>query len=307
MTRDDYIDVFFEEMDLGPRWRLRETRGAVSAATEAADAAVRTAKNLERSLAGETLAKPPAGFSESSGNLQKRTPNATFPPAAAPVMSAPARVLPPRDKSPIAMPAATGRDTKGVVIPVGDVQDLDWDPLENAMRACRACGLCRQRRQAVCGVGDRRAEWLFVGEGPGVDEDSQGEPFVGQSGKLLDNMLLSIGLKRGENVYIANAVKCRPPNNRTPEASEIAACRPYIERQVALLQPKLIVLLGRAAAHSVLNSDESLASLRGRLHQYRNIPVVVTYHPAYLLRTLTDKAKAWEDLCLARRSMQNTK
>jgi DNA polymerase len=165
--------------------------------------------------------------------------------------------------------------------------------------------LCEKRKQAVLGVGDRQPDWLFVGEGPGADEDEQGEPFVGQAGKLLDAMLSAIDVARGRGVYIGNAVKCRPPGNRTPEAAEMAACRPYLERQIQLLQPKLIVLLGRAAVHSVLGLERPLGALRGRRHEYqldgRAIPVVVTYHPAYLLRNLTDKALAWEDLCFARR------
>jgi DNA polymerase len=186
-----------------------------------------------------------------------------------------------------------------------------WDQLETGVAACRACGLCEQRRQAVLGVGDRAASWLFIGEGPGAEEDAQGEPFVGPAGQLLDSMLAAIGLARQEDVYIANAVKCRPPANRTPEAVEIAACRPYLERQIALIQPKLIVLLGRAAAHAVLRKDDTLSSMRGKTFEYRagerSIPLIVTYHPAYLLRTLPDKAKSWEDLCRARALMREAK
>jgi DNA polymerase len=189
--------------------------------------------------------------------------------------------------------------------PAAQAGDEVWGSLENEIRACRACGLCVQRKQAVPGVGDRQADWLFIGEGPGAEEDERGEPFVGQAGKLLDAMLASIGLKRGENVYIANAVKCRPPGNRTPEESEMAACRPFLERQIELLQPKLIVLLGRAAMQTVLGEARALSAMRGQVHRHAGVPVVVTYHPAYLLRTLPDKAKAWEDLCLMRRTMQS--
>lgn len=182
---------------------------------------------------------------------------------------------------------------------------MDWDELSVAVAGCTRCGLCAQRKQAVLGVGDRQADWLFVGEGPGAEEDERGEPFVGQAGKLLDNMLAAIDLKRGENVYIANAVKCRPPQNRTPEAEETAACWPYLERQIALLQPRLIVALGRPAAQSLLQTEVKIGSARGQLHRYKDIPVIVTYHPAYLLRTLADKAKAWEDLCYMRTTMQS--
>lgn len=188
------------------------------------------------------------------------------------------------------------------------IAGLGWDQLRQSIADCRACGLCAQRKQTVPGVGDENAGWLFVGEGPGAEEDVRGEPFVGVAGRLLDAMLAAIDLRRGENVYIANAVKCRPPGNRTPEAAEIAVCAPYLKRQIALIKPRLIVLLGRAAVHAVLGEQGSLSGLRGKFLAYRDgeteIPVIVTYHPAYLLRTLPDKAKAWEDLCRARTLMR---
>lgn len=180
--------------------------------------------------------------------------------------------------------------------------ELAWDELGPAMQACRACVLGQRRRQAVPGVGDTRAEWLFIGEGPGSEEDAQGEPFVGAAGQLLDAMLAALDLTRQKAVYIANAVKCRPPDNRTPEPAEIDACRPWLERQVALLQPKVIVLLGKTAAQSLLGKQDKLAAMRGQVFEYSGIPVVVTYHPAYLLRNLPDKAKAWEDLLRACRA-----
>ena len=206
----------------------------------------------------------------------------------------------PPDIAPVSMPVLATAATEATA-----VDGLNWAELEAGIRACRACGLCQQRKQAVPGVGDRQPDWLFIGEGPGAEEDVKGEPFVGQAGKLLDAMLAAIDLQRGNKVYIANAVKCRPPGNRTPEASEMAACRPWLQRQIDLLQPRIIVLLGKAAVHTVLGNDKSLASLRGQRFDYQNIPVVVTYHPAYLLRNLPDKAKAWEDLLLARRLMQS--
>jgi uracil-DNA glycosylase len=191
---------------------------------------------------------------------------------------------------------------------------LGWDELRQSVAECRACGLCEQRQQAVFGVGDDAADWLFIGEGPGSEEDARGEPFVGPAGKLLDAMLAAIDLQRGRDVYIANAVKCRPPGNRTPEAAELASCAPYLRRQIALLQPRLIVLLGRAAMQAVLGDDiggGTLAAMRGKTFEYfdgeRRIPVVVTYHPAYLLRTLPDKAKSWQDLCRARALMREAK
>jgi uracil-DNA glycosylase family 4 len=181
---------------------------------------------------------------------------------------------------------------------------MDWAALRDSVAACQACSLGKGRKQAVFGVGDTDADWLFVGEGPGAEEDERGEPFVGQAGKLLDAMLAAIDIRRGSKVYIANVVKCRPPNNRTPEAEETAACWPYLQRQIALLKPKLIVALGRPAAQTLLGGDIKIGAARGRVYRYADTPVVVTYHPAYLLRNLPDKAKSWEDLCFARRQMK---
>ncbi|MHB1590660.1 MAG: uracil-DNA glycosylase [Sulfuricella sp.] len=182
---------------------------------------------------------------------------------------------------------------------------LGWSELKSRVAACTACELYRTRTRTVFGVGDENADWLFIGEAPGADEDAQGEPFVGQAGKLLDNMLKSIGLKRGDNVYIANVVKSRPPNNRNPLPDEIAACFPYLRRQIELIQPKLIITLGKIASETLLGREATIASLRGKVHAYQGIPLIVTYHPAYLLRTLQDKARAWEDLCLAKQTMQD--
>ncbi|HXZ93803.1 MAG TPA: uracil-DNA glycosylase [Burkholderiales bacterium] len=182
---------------------------------------------------------------------------------------------------------------------------MNWEDLKRAVSSCTACSLHATRTQTVFGVGDERAEWLLVGEAPGGEEDRLGEPFVGQAGKLLDNMLAALGLKRGENVYIANVLKCRPPGNRNPEPEEVTRCTPYLLRQIALIRPKLIVAMGRFAAQTLLASDASIASLRGRVHRYAGVPLIVTYHPAYLLRNLPDKAKAWSDLVFARRLMQD--
>jgi uracil-DNA glycosylase family 4 len=195
--------------------------------------------------------------------------------------------------SPLASPLSDAGDRRAAIM------RMDWGQLKNAVASCTACPLHAKRNRTVFGVGDESADWLFVGEGPGAEEDAQGEPFVGQAGRLLDNMLAAIGLKRGANVYIANVVKCRPPGNRNPEPQEAAACEPYLHRQIELIKPRLIVALGRVAAVNLLAREASIASLRGRLHEYRGIPLVVTYHPAYLLRNLPDKAKAWADLCFA--------
>ena len=199
--------------------------------------------------------------------------------------------------APAPAPAAAAR------APAPALAGAGWEALRTLVAECRACGLCAQRKQAVLGVGAPDAPWLFVGEGPGAEEDAQGEPFVGQAGKLLDSMLAAIGCRRGREVYIANVVKCRPPGNRTPSAEEAAACAPFLDRQIDLVAPRLIVALGKTAATRLLGTEASLASLRGRVHRYRDIPVVVTYHPAYLLRSLPEKAKAWEDLVFARRTL----
>jgi uracil-DNA glycosylase len=188
------------------------------------------------------------------------------------------------------------------------IAQLDWDDLEREVAGCAECPLGQTRRQAVFGVGYRHAEWMLVGEAPGAEEDARGEPFVGQAGKLLDNMLASVGLTRqGEttqSVFIANVLKCRPPNNRNPEPPEVARCEPFLRRQIELVDPRLVLVMGRFAAQALLGTDASIASLRGQVHHIdtrgRRIPVVVTYHPAYLLRNLDDKAKSWADLCFAR-------
>ena len=214
---------------------------------------------------------------------------ATVAPAPVAPRAAPAAVV---VRAPVAGGAAAGADT------------LDWPALREAVAACTACKLCSSRTQTVFGVGHPNAHWMLVGEGPGEQEDQQGEPFVGKSGQLLDNMLRAVALQRGDGtpaqqVYIANAVKCRPPNNRHPEPDELAACAAFLARQVALVQPRIIVALGRAAVQSLLGSNEPIGRLRGRVHHYQDVPLIVTYHPAYLLRSPTEKARAWEDLCLA--------
>ena len=236
--------------------------------------------------------------------------DATVDAVAAPVTAGPTAptastaVIEPASPAAIAVPVAARAPASDATTAA-----LDWPELEQAVAACTACGLCRSRRQTVFGVGNVRAEWMLIGEAPGAEEDARGEPFVGQAGKLLDNMLASVGLSRdGEDprrsVYIANVLKCRPPGNRNPEPAEVAQCEPFLKRQLALVQPRLVLVMGRFAAQSLLGTDASIASLRGRVHQVqidgRQVPVVVTYHPAYLLRNLADKAKSWADLCLAK-------
>ena len=251
------------------------------------------------------------------------TPERSAAPAAASTLAVPSArpsaPAPARQATTLAAAAQAVQDT--LADPVlaeraAAIATLAWAPLRDAVAACTACRLCESRRQTVFGVGHARADWMIVGEAPGEQEDLQGEPFVGPAGQLLDQMLRAVGQSRradsGEGVeddqagdpsrrvFIANTLKCRPPRNRNPEPDEMARCEPFLQRQVALVQPKLILLMGRFAVKQLLKSDEAIGKLRGRVHRYEGIPVVVTYHPAYLLRNMPDKAKAWEDLCLAK-------
>ena len=176
----------------------------------------------------------------------------------------------------------------------------DWDELEARVAACTRCELARSRTQTVFGIGNRDADWMIIGEAPGAEEDRYGEPFVGRAGKMLDAMLLAIGQGR-ESVFIANILKCRPPNNRDPKPTEAAACRDYLQRQIELVQPRVILAVGKIAAQNLLGSDEPIGRMRGQRYDFDGIPLVVTYHPAYLLRSPSQKRKAWDDLCLATR------
>jgi len=226
-------------------------------------------------------------------------------------------------KTPNEMPPATPGprtaargEAPGVDDMTGDVADapierLSWPLLERAVAACTACGLCRTRTNTVFGVGPQRAPWMLVGEAPGEQEDLRGEPFVGKSGQLLDNMLRALQLTRDDappqrQVFIANTLKCRPPGNRNPEPAELARCEPYLVRQIELVRPRVILAMGRFAVQALLRSSDPIGRLRGRVHRYQGVPLVVTYHPAYLLRNPQDKARAWEDLCMAAKVVRNS-
>jgi len=208
----------------------------------------------------------------------------------------------------VAGPASAG--TEAGVARAHAIARMSWPVLAEAVAACTACTLCETRRRTVFGMGVQPAPWLFVGEAPGEQEDARGEPFVGRAGELLDGMLAAIGLKRDRDVFIANVLKCRPPRNRDPLPEEVSQCEPFLLRQMELVQPRVVVALGRFAARSLLRTDEPIARLRGRTHRLRvgerDIPLVVTYHPAYLLRNLPDKSRAWSDLRLARRMFETT-
>jgi len=260
--------LILEEMGIAPLWRLREPAVAnfdVDSRRSAEHERVTTPET--HTAAGERLV-PVADPSNTTTSPRARVET-----------------------------AAGGEDRRVQIL------GMEWSALKASVAQCIACPLHEKRTNTVFGVGDEQADWLFVGEGPGAEEDAKGEPFVGQAGQLLDNMLAAIELKRGENVYIANVVKCRPPGNRNPEAGEMRGCEPYLTRQITLIQPKLIVAMGRVAASHLLQTTASIASLRGSVHSYQGMPLVVTYHPAYLLRSLPDKAKSWADLCFARETM----
>ncbi|MBB3256534.1 DNA polymerase [Paraburkholderia bannensis] len=314
-------EIALEELGLAPRW-VRKGVAAV-APQEAIAAAASVAVAVEAEVEVEVAAPPvvareasaPAPLIEGAAPPKARAEDAFAPedaPFVQPERVAPAKPAPAASEEPPAFTeddfawfdsvseAVLPHDVEPARAPRNDVATLDWEPLAERVASCTLCRLCEKRTNTVFGVGDREAEWMVIGEAPGENEDRQGEPFVGQAGKLLDNMLRSLALARGENVYIANVIKCRPPGNRNPEPDEVARCEPYLQRQVALVKPKIIVAMGRFAAQSLLKTSNSIASLRGRVHEYEGVPVIVTYHPAYLLRSLQDKSKAWTDLCLAR-------
>ena len=286
--------------EMGVRiWAPRADRAPQLAATVAPETPV--ARSAPPAPVRERAAAPAAGM---------QRPSVSPTPAAGPV-AAPRRVTPAAGTAPVSATELAPRPT--------GIETMDWPQLEAAVAGCRACPLWTGRTQTVFGVGSQRADWMVIGEAPGENEDRQGQPFVGQAGKLLDNMLAAIGLSRHADpaddqaasevragatpaprgVYIANVLKCRPPRNRNPQPEEIAQCEPYLARQVALVRPRIILALGRFAVQSLLNTSEPIGRLRGRVHQYQGVPVIVTYHPAYLLRALPEKAKAWQDLCLA--------
>ncbi|WP_413460104.1 uracil-DNA glycosylase [Herbaspirillum huttiense] len=317
--------ALLDALGIGPVWVRRElaveevqTAQAEVPAQEAAAAVPAAPVDAPKVIAPEPVvarSKPPVA----APVAQPSTPAA---PAARPAPAAPARPRAPVEE--VGGPPSWldemdfGTSLEPVLIPDGDdeedapavdpmiarIKSMDWPQLKQQVSECRRCGLCEGRKNTVFGVGDEKAKWLFIGEGPGRNEDQQGEPFVGPAGKLLDNMLLSMGVKRGENAYIANIVKCRPTDDngrdRPPSPQEVASCLPYLQRQIELIQPTVLVALGKTAAISLLGMDPAtpVSRLRGTVHRYQDLPLVVTYHPAYLLRTLSDKSKAWADLCL---------
>ncbi|KNH10399.1 Uracil-DNA glycosylase, family 4 [Candidatus Burkholderia brachyanthoides] len=294
-----FDELLLDELGIGTIWVRRRAPDAVAEAApgaekqEAQDDAAPVAKALaqadERHAADDAHAARAEAPAAQRAELSAPSTDPDLPPLDA------------YDDLPWTDDLAIDAPSVADALPPNDTHTLlDWDALAARVSDCQRCRLCERRTNTVFGVGDREADWMLIGEAPGEKEDKQGEPFVGQAGKLLDNMLRALSLSREANVYIANVIKCRPPSNRNPEFDEVARCEPYLQRQVALVKPKVIVALGRFAAQSLLKTEASIASMRGRVHAYQGVPVVVTYHPAYLLRSLPDKAKAWADLCLAR-------
>ncbi|MFJ9449457.1 uracil-DNA glycosylase family protein [Herbaspirillum sp. NPDC101397] len=294
-----------EEIGVGPVWVRRHL-------------AVETVEAAEREV--EVVAPPAAvaPVAAAAAPVPQRPGQPVARPAPAPA-SAQDDGLPPwlsemsdADLAPPGFMPYDDEDDEPVIRINPAIATMDWAKLKETVAECRQCGLCNGRKKTVFGVGDEKAKWLFIGEGPGRNEDMQGEPFVGPAGKLLDNMLVAMGLKRGENAYIANIVKCRPTDesgkDRPPSPQEVASCLPYLQRQIALIQPTVLVALGKTAALSLLGLDPAtpVSKLRGTVHRYQDLPLVVTYHPAYLLRQLGDKSKAWADLCLAMTTYAHT-
>lgn len=270
--------------------------------------------------AAEPVAAEPAAVAAAPAEAPVAPPR-PLPAAPRPAPAAP-RPAPPVPAPTPAPVAAASADEPALAERAAAIATLAWQPLKDAVAACTACGLCTSRKQTVFGVGHAQADWMIVGEAPGEQEDLQGEPFVGAAGQLLDQMLRAIGLSRrapelgdapatsddqagdpARRVYIANTLKCRPPRNRNPEPDEVARCAPFLRRQIELVRPKMILALGRFAVNSLLGSDEAIGKLRGRVHRYEGIPVIVSYHPAYLLRSPSEKARAWQDLKLAAREL----
>ncbi|GHD58168.1 uracil-DNA glycosylase [Jeongeupia chitinilytica] len=267
-----------DELGLGPIWIRRDQLAALASDAVTEDAADEA-----------PVSTPQPAMPAAAAPIGAPTPAAAKQASRAPVVVVP-------DARTRAAPQAEIKPTENERS--RSIAEMDWETLEASIRGCTACALCENRTQAVPGVGDRTARLLIVGEAPGAEEDKRGEPFVGAAGKLLDNMLAAIGEKRGDGVYIANVLKCRPPGNRNPQPAEVAECAPYLARQIALIKPTVIFAIGRFAIQTLLKTDAPVSALRGKVHRHDDIPVVISYHPAYLLRNLPDKAKAWQDLLL---------
>ncbi|WP_283150038.1 uracil-DNA glycosylase [Silvimonas soli] len=286
-------EQILHEMGFTPLWVDRERLQAFKL-EEAALAAEAVTAALQPTAVTPS-ANTPVTATHAAPVVTQAQPQAPVAESARPVRAAPSiPVVPETSARAAPAPLVTAEpDARSL-----EIGQMDWHALQQSVKGCTACKLCEGRNNTVYGVGNANADIMVIGEAPGQQEDLQGEPFVGAAGQLLDNMLKAIGEQRGERVYIANVLKCRPPNNRNPLPEEVAQCSPYLRRQVELVKPKVIFAVGRFAIQTLLQTDAPISSLRGTLHHYQGVPVVVSYHPAYLLRNLPDKAKAWRDLLL---------
>lgn len=271
---------------------------------QATPASGRAAVQAQGTAAADAVAASQvSSVANSGGSRAIVVPEAPEAPVRPEVLPAAGRLRGAPSQRPITRSTPKPETAAHAAVTMPDVASMDLDALRTQVLGCTACGLCEGRRQAVFGAGAQPARWMVVGEAPGEQEDRQGLPFVGKSGELLNAMLAAVGMDRQENVFIANVIKCRPPGNRNPKPEEIAACSPYLMRQIALLKPERILVLGRFAAQTLLGTEATIGSLRGRIHTLKidghEIPVVVSYHPAYLLRSPGEKARSWQDLRLA--------
>jgi uracil-DNA glycosylase family 4 len=309
LRRNQYLQAVGVDVWVSRRPAVPVDPAGTAAAVEAVEAATSAAARATDSVG---IAHVPAGSpaAAAAASVAAAPASAVAMPggrlAAAHTPAAGAAGAPTLSPAPVAT-AASAVTPSTVARGAADVpQVTTWESLRSEVLACTKCPLHTSRTQGVFGVGNREAQWLVVGEAPGAEEDRRGEPFVGRAGHLLDAMLKAIGLSRGRNVYIANVLKSRPPGNRDPKPEEVAACLPYLMRQIELLRPRVMLAVGRIAAQNLLATDAPLGRLRGKVHHFGefNTPLIVTYHPAYLLRTPSDKRKAWEDLKFARSVFQ---
>lgn len=283
MSRSHFVQ---HAMGLGPQWQARDGWFEQHPAELERQAILHSRQQQPLASEASAAAQPPqqavAAQASPVPSYSNQQPEHSAPLAAA-----------------LPMPSDSARIS---VTPSPNVEEalLGWEQLEETVANCQRCQLCHTRTQTVFARGNPQARWMLIGEAPGEHEDRQGEPFVGKAGQLLDNMLAAAGLDRDRDVYIANVLKCRPPGNRNPAPEEILACQTYLQQQIRHVQPTLILALGRFAVQTLLQTEQSIGRLRGQLHQYQGIPLIATYHPAYLLRNLPDKAKAWQDMVLAK-------
>lgn len=283
MSRSRFVQ---QAMGLGPQWQPREGWFDQHPA------------ELEKQALRQAALAQQAEMAATISSQEPEQPSTPIPAVELPRSANPPPVAVNVTMAPVSLPEAAKPAVPAS--PAAEAAIPSWNQLEQNVANCQRCQLCNTRSQTVFGRGNPQARWMLIGEAPGEQEDKQGLPFVGKAGQLLDNMLAAAGLDRDRDVYIANVLKCRPPGNRNPAPEEILACQDYLQQQIRHVQPTLILALGRFAVQTLLQTEQSIGRLRGQLHQYQGIPLIATYHPAYLLRNLPDKAKAWQDMVLAK-------